>query len=148
MCCEPLAVDPREDLQRGDELCVVGGQCWILLEVRKEDAGRLAIGQQMLFSTVGLQDEVESKVTWISTEVDEKTRTVQVRAEVLNPQVREGATGYDGQRLLRANSFGSGRLRVHQFALDLHRADGIGLCECHASRGGKHAHRDQKLMRL
>lgn len=90
---------------------------WILLEVRKEDAGRLAIGQQMLFSTVGLQDEVESKVTWISTEVDEKTRTVQVRAEVLNPQVREGATGYDGQRLLRANSFGSGRLRVRDVPL-------------------------------
>lgn len=90
---------------------------WILLEVRKEDAGRLAIGQQMLFSTVGLQDEVESKVTWISTEVDEKTRTVQVRAEVVNPQVREGSPGYDGQRLLRANSFGSGRLRVRDIPL-------------------------------
>ena len=47
----------------------------------------------------GTDEEVTGKVTWISTAVDERTRTLQVREELPNP---------DGR--LRANTFGSGRV--------------------------------------
>jgi cobalt-zinc-cadmium efflux system membrane fusion protein len=85
---------------------------WIQLDVLKEDAMRLAPGQEMRFTVDGMPIEVETHVTWISTEVDEKTRTVQVRAEAENPLLDQHANSDDGQRLLRANAFGTGRLRI------------------------------------
>jgi cobalt-zinc-cadmium efflux system membrane fusion protein len=74
----------------------------ILLDVRLEDAGRLAAGQDVAFRTDGTPDEaLHGKVAWVSTEVDEKTRTVRVRAEAANP---------DGR--FRAHAFGTGRVLV------------------------------------
>jgi cobalt-zinc-cadmium efflux system membrane fusion protein len=84
---------------------------WIMLDVRKEDAFRVALGQDILFETDGVPGDVHCKLTWISTEVDQKTRTVQVRAEVENPLI-EPTGGPEGQRRLRANTFGTGRIRV------------------------------------
>jgi cobalt-zinc-cadmium efflux system membrane fusion protein len=73
---------------------------WILLDVRLEDASALAIGQAVHFRPDGSSDEaVVGKVLWLSTAVDEKTRTVKVRAEVDNPEGR-----------LRAHTFGSARI--------------------------------------
>jgi len=73
---------------------------WILLDVRLEDASGLAIGQAVHFRPDGSADEVVvGKIHWLSTSVDEKTRTVKVRAEVDNP---------DGR--LRAHTFGSARI--------------------------------------
>ncbi len=75
---------------------------WAALDVRPEDIGRVRKGQRVAFQPEGMAGvEVGGTVTWISTEVDDKTRLIRVRAEVDNP---------DGQ--LRANSFGTGRIRV------------------------------------
>ena len=71
---------------------------WLTLHVRLEDAGHhLARGQAVRFRPDGGAAEAAGKVTWISTAVDEKTRTVEVRADLDNP---------DGR--LRANTFGQG----------------------------------------
>ena len=75
---------------------------WVLLSVNKEDAGKVALGQPVRFRPDGAAGEVESRIAWISTEVNDATRTLEVRAEV--------ATA--GSVPLRANTFGSGRIEV------------------------------------
>jgi cobalt-zinc-cadmium efflux system membrane fusion protein len=75
---------------------------WICLHVRLEDVGRLREGQEIAFHLDGPnEDAPPTKISWISAEVDEKTRTVAVRAEVDNPQGR-----------LRPNTFGDARILV------------------------------------
>ena len=75
---------------------------WLTLHVRLEDAKHLARGQTVRFRPDG-GGEAAGKVNWISTAVDERTRTVQVRAELANP---------DGR--LRANTFGSGTVVLRE----------------------------------
>ncbi len=75
---------------------------WICLHVRLEEVARLKEGQEVAFHLDGPnEDTPPAKITWISAEVDEKTRTVTVRAEVDNPQGR-----------LRPNTFGDARIIV------------------------------------
>jgi cobalt-zinc-cadmium efflux system membrane fusion protein len=75
---------------------------WIMLHVRLEDAHKLADNQDVTFHLDGADvDAPPAKVTWVSPEVDEKTRTVVVRAEVPNPK---------GD--LRPRTFGSARILV------------------------------------
>ena len=63
-------------------------QLWIMLDVRAEDIGLASIyGQKVtFFPGAAGQEPVRGQVSWISTEADEKTRTVHVRAEVANPE--------------------------------------------------------------
>ena len=58
---------------------------WLELDVRQEDARKLQLGQKLMFSVNGMPGEIPSTLTWIGTEIDPKTRTVQARAEVANP---------------------------------------------------------------
>ncbi len=80
----------------------------ISLKVDKEDAGKVAIGQPVRFRPDGSTEEYCSRITWISTEVDEATRTLQVRAVVdgqsTPPVAASGA--------LRAHTFGSGKIEI------------------------------------
>jgi cobalt-zinc-cadmium efflux system membrane fusion protein len=81
---------------------------WLTLNVRAEDARRLKLGQPVHFHPDGDPEESAGKVAWISTSVDEKTRTVKVRADLANPEGR-----------LRAGAFGAGRvvLRSEPYAV-------------------------------
>lgn len=75
---------------------------WVCIHVRLEDVGRLKGGEEVLFHLNGPdQDAPPARITWISAEVDEKTRTVNVRAEVANPEGR-----------LRPGTFGDARIVV------------------------------------
>jgi len=77
-------------------------QMWVTLEVRQEDASELVVGQTMEFVPDGDWDRlVEGRLSWISTEADERTRTLQVRAIVEN-----------GHGKLRANTYGTGRIHL------------------------------------
>jgi membrane fusion protein, heavy metal efflux system len=77
---------------------------WIALDVRQEDAGRIASGQPVIFRPDGAtEDAVRGSVSWISSAVDERTRTVRVRADVDNLEGR-----------LRTGVFGTGRIVVRQ----------------------------------
>lgn len=87
---------------------------WIKLDVRQEDALQLQLGQEVKFRPDGLPNEVLSTISWISTEVDPKTRTVEVRATVDNPLIQEATAAHGEQRLLRANTFGTGTIRVSE----------------------------------
>jgi cobalt-zinc-cadmium efflux system membrane fusion protein len=80
---------------------------WLTLNVpqdslkrfRQADPQRLLAGKVVHFVPDGTREEVVGTITWVSTAVDEMTRTLQVRAELPNPA---------GQ--LRANTFGTGRI--------------------------------------
>jgi len=77
-------------------------QMWVTLEVRQEDSSELVVGQTMEFVPDGDWDRlVEGRLSWISTEADERTRTLQVRAIVENQQGK-----------LRANTYGTGRIHL------------------------------------
>ena len=82
----------------------------LVLNVSKEDADKVAIGQRVRFRPDGTTEEFASTVTWISTEVNEETRTLQVRAEV--GSAAGSAVAAAGG--LRANTFGSGRIEVER----------------------------------
>jgi len=82
----------------------------LVLNVSKEDADKVAIGQPVRFRPDGSSEEFISQITWISTEVNEETRTLQVRAEVANHT--ESAANDDPTHSLRANTFGSGRIEI------------------------------------
>src|SRR5262249_31903150 len=58
--------------------------------------------------------EVECTLSWIGTEVDEKTRTVQVRCVTDNPLIASATGEGEGQRRMRAHTFGTARIRVRE----------------------------------
>jgi cobalt-zinc-cadmium efflux system membrane fusion protein len=72
---------------------------WLTLNVRLGDVRYLSLGQKVLFRPDDGAQEVSGTLNWISTSVDEKTRTVEARAELDN-----------GDGKLRAGAFGSGRV--------------------------------------
>jgi cobalt-zinc-cadmium efflux system membrane fusion protein len=77
---------------------------WVTLDVRQEDMGKVRKSQRIVFRPDGPPGiEAAGTVSWISTDVDDKTRTVRVRADIDNAE---------GQ--LRARSFGTGRILVAQ----------------------------------
>ncbi len=111
---------------------------WLELDVRQEDARKLQFGQKLMFSVNGMPGEIPSRLTWIGTEIDPRTRTVQARAEVSNPLLAPPGggsapftlTGFPGdataashvstagnaagQRLLKANAYGTARIRCRE----------------------------------
>jgi cobalt-zinc-cadmium efflux system membrane fusion protein len=75
---------------------------WILMDVRLEDAAVLRLHQPVRFVADGVTTlTATGELDWISTELEEKTRTVRARAEVANPN-----------ELLRARTFGTGSIRT------------------------------------
>lgn len=76
---------------------------WLMLEIRNEDKHRLKEREEVRFRPDSAPETtpIQGKVDWISTEVDEKTRTLRARVEVKNP---------DGQ--LRARIFGTAKISV------------------------------------
>jgi multidrug efflux pump subunit AcrA (membrane-fusion protein) len=96
-------IDPAEPIFEVADVSTM----WVVLNISKEDAGRVALGQRLRFRPDGSTDEYESRVAWISTEVNEETRTLEVRAEIPAAAV-VGTTPSS----LRANTFGNGRIEV------------------------------------
>ncbi len=71
---------------------------WLNLDVRLEDVWRLKIGDAVQF-TLDDGNDVTGNITWLSSRADERSRMVQVRAELSN----------DSGSLL-AHAFGKGRI--------------------------------------
>jgi cobalt-zinc-cadmium efflux system membrane fusion protein len=74
---------------------------WLQLNVRQEDIGHVAAGQPVRFRPSNSQanDGFFGAISWISTESDEKTRTVKVRVDLPN-----------SDRRLKAYTFGTGQI--------------------------------------
>ena len=84
---------------------------WVTLSIRNEDVPYLRIrdaetganGQTVKFRPDGTSVAISGELVWKSTQVDEKTRSLQVRAEVPNPK-----------GLLLANMFGVGQVVLRE----------------------------------
>jgi len=94
-----------EQVDPGKALFVVADlrRMSVVLALRQEDAPRVAVGQTVVFRPDGNADAVAGKVAWVSTEADEQTRTVKVRAEI-----------DDAAQRLRAHTFGTGRIVLRE----------------------------------
>ena len=76
---------------------------WAMLDIYPRDLARVHLGQSVSFRVDGLRGEsFGGRVTWISPQVDRKTRTIKLRAELDN-----------SSGLLRAEMFGKGRVTIH-----------------------------------
>ena len=80
---------------------------WLWIEVYERDIARIKEGQTVTFDIPGVSPEDKTthtgRVTWVGAEVDEKTRTTKVRAELPNPEAK-----------LRAHQYGQARIRVEE----------------------------------
>ncbi len=76
---------------------------WLTLNVRQEEMGKVALGQPVRFRPNAGALAVNGTIAWISPYVDEKTRTVQVRADLPN-----------GDGRLRAFTFGKGQIVLRE----------------------------------
>jgi len=75
---------------------------WGKLDLYERDAGEVRLGAEAMLRVEGLRGEsFPGRVTWVSPEIDRRTRTVVARVELENP---EG--------LLRAHMFGRAEIRV------------------------------------
>ncbi len=72
---------------------------WLTVDVRGEDVRWLKVGQEVRFRPDGMVEELSSRIDWISSKLDPKTRTIKARAELQN---------LDGR--LKGNTFGSGQV--------------------------------------
>jgi cobalt-zinc-cadmium efflux system membrane fusion protein len=84
-----VVVDPRQML--------------LTLNLRIEDARLVALGQKVRFPSGGARDQTVGTISWISTEIDHKTRTLEVRVILPNPEGR-----------LRSNTFGTGKVILRE----------------------------------
>lgn len=111
--CAPLGgvvvernVVEGEVLDTARPLLTVGDvtRMWLLLDVRQDDVELVHLGAPVRFSPGGRgrAAEVSGRIAWISTQADERTRTVKVRVDLPN----------DGR--LRANTFGTGRIVLRE----------------------------------
>ena len=98
-----------ENVEAGSQIFEVAdvSRMWVVLSVSKEDAARVSIGQPVRFRPDGSDHECESVISWISTEVNDETRTLEVRAEV----------AVSSDLPVRANTFGSGRIEVERLGM-------------------------------
>ncbi|MCC7292781.1 MAG: efflux RND transporter periplasmic adaptor subunit [Phycisphaerales bacterium] len=75
---------------------------WAMLDLHSSDAALLALGQPVQVDIDGASGPIpEARISWISTEVDPRTRTLKARAELHN-----------ASSALRANMFAHAKVRV------------------------------------
>jgi cobalt-zinc-cadmium efflux system membrane fusion protein len=92
------AVDAASELFTVADL----SRMWIHLDVFEKDLRQVRVGQQVIFRVSGLAPaEFPGRVGWIDPQMNDRTRTIRVRAEVEN---RDG--------LLRVNMFGRGEIQA------------------------------------
>jgi len=103
-----LTVAAGEAVVASDVLFVIvdNSTMWLLADVYERDLLLLREGAPVLFTVDGLPGaSFEGQLNWISSRLDDRTRTVRVRANLPNDN-----------GLLRANMFGVARLIVHDEA--------------------------------
>jgi membrane fusion protein, heavy metal efflux system len=109
-------------VEAGDVMFVVADldMMWLKLSVTEAEAARLRVGDRVDARLESLGRDVSGRITWISSGLDQATRTVQVRAEIPNPEHR-----------LRAGTFVTARIAVSddrsQMSIDrdaVHQIDG------------------------
>ena len=76
---------------------------WITVDVPQQEIKYAKIGQTLLFQPDSSDFEIKGQLDWIADMIDEKTRTVKLRAQVMNDS-----------RQIKAFSFGTGRIVLRE----------------------------------
>ncbi len=95
-----------ESVAADDVLFVVAdtSTMWLIANVYERDLRQLRTGQLIQFTVGGMAGaSFDGIVSWISSQVDDRTRTVSLRADLPNP---------DG--LLKSKMFGTARIAIHE----------------------------------
>ena len=93
-----------ETINREHALFTVGdtSRLWAMLDVKEADIPQLRLGQPVILELAGLRGQrFAGTLTWLSTAIDRRTRTLKARVTVDNP---------DG--LLRAGMYGQARVNI------------------------------------
>lgn len=101
-------VTPGESVEDGHALFVIAdtSHVWVMASVAERDLSAVREGQPVLLTVDGLPGGgFQGRLSWISSQVDDQTRLVPVRADLANP---------DG--VLRARMFGRARIVLHENA--------------------------------
>ncbi len=61
---------------------------WVVADVFEADAQKVRVGQEARIAIPGSKESLFSRVTFIQPQVDQATRTVKVRLELLNPKMQ------------------------------------------------------------
>jgi cobalt-zinc-cadmium efflux system membrane fusion protein len=85
---------------------------WLRLSIRREQATRLAVGQPVEFRAIGVPKPVQTRLAWISSEIDAESRTVQAGCEVENFFLETDGEPRLGEYALRANQFGNATIEI------------------------------------
>jgi Cu(I)/Ag(I) efflux system membrane fusion protein len=80
---EGARVEPGTSLYRIGNL----GRVWVQAAVPERDASFVSVGQPARASLPALPAPLEARVTFVAPTVDEKTRTIEARLELLNPRL-------------------------------------------------------------
>jgi membrane fusion protein, copper/silver efflux system len=80
---EGARVEPGTSLYRIGNL----GRVWIQAAIPERDASLVSVGQPARVSLPALPAPLEARVTFVAPTVDEKTRTIEARLELLNPRL-------------------------------------------------------------
>jgi membrane fusion protein, copper/silver efflux system len=80
---EGARVEPGTSLYRIGNL----GRVWIQAAVPERDASFVSVGQPARASLPALPAPLQARVTFVAPTVDEKTRTIEARLELLNPRL-------------------------------------------------------------
>jgi multidrug efflux pump subunit AcrA (membrane-fusion protein) len=114
-----------ESVEVSDVLFVVTdtSTMWLMADLYERDLLQMRIGLPVFFTVDGMPGAgFEGSVTWISRRVDDRTRTVRVRADLPN---RNG--------LLRAKMFGRARIVLHDneevVTVPVHAVQTDGCCQ-------------------
>lgn len=84
------------------------GRLWVTVDVSQAEIDLVKPGQRLFFRPDGTRSELNGEVAWIDSQVDERTRTVKVRAEVEVPREERDA------RKWRSQAFGAGRIILRE----------------------------------
>ena len=96
-----------EAVQANTQLFAIAdtSRMWLWIDIYESDIAKVKAGQTVSFAVMGTDPEqgyaTVGQVTWIGSEVNEKTRTTRVRAELGNPNAR-----------LRSNQFGEATIQI------------------------------------
>ena len=84
----------------------------VRLHIPKEFAGRVQAGQAFHFHPDGSSQKLEGELSWISTQVNPQTRTLEARAIIENERFASESASGSGKSSLRAHIFGRGAIVV------------------------------------
>lgn len=92
-----------EVVQPGTTLFTIAdpSQMWLMMNFNQDDVGLIQIGSKVSFESDSNGSSVDGKVAWISPTIDDRTRTISVRANIVNDREHMRNNTFVNAKVLR-----------------------------------------------